>query len=224
MGPDAMIFVFWMFGFKPTFSLSSFTFIKRLCSSSSLSAIRMVSSAYLRLLIFSRQSWFQRVLLPAHFICSLMHLPTICDPYCTLQCVHFSWGLNSCYHLPYQCCYSVVLLLSHALLFGNPMDFVHQAPLSMGFPRQEYWSRLPCPSQVIFPTQGLNFRLQHCRWILCHWATKEAHYYSKNDNSVPWFLRLTKPHFKNQLKNRWNQNIDYAGMKQLKFHQCKLYI
>ena len=37
---------------KPTFSLSSFTFIKRLFSSSSLSAIRMVSSAYLRLLIF----------------------------------------------------------------------------------------------------------------------------------------------------------------------------
>ena len=37
---------------KPTFSLSSFTFIKRLFSSSSLSARRVVSSAYLRLLIF----------------------------------------------------------------------------------------------------------------------------------------------------------------------------
>ena len=52
MGPDAMIFVYWMLSFKPTFSLSSFTFIKRLFSSSSLSAIRMVSSACLRLLIF----------------------------------------------------------------------------------------------------------------------------------------------------------------------------
>jgi len=39
-------------GFKPTFSLSSFTFIKRLFRSSSLSAIKVVSSAYLRLLIF----------------------------------------------------------------------------------------------------------------------------------------------------------------------------
>ena len=39
MGPDAMIFVFWMLSFKPTFSLSSFTFIKRLLSSSSLYAI-----------------------------------------------------------------------------------------------------------------------------------------------------------------------------------------
>ena len=52
MGPDAMILVFYMLSFKPTFSLSSFTFIKRLFSSSSLSAIRVVSSAYLRLLIF----------------------------------------------------------------------------------------------------------------------------------------------------------------------------
>ena len=38
--------------FKPTFSPSSFTFINRLLSSSSLSAIKVVSSAYLRLLIF----------------------------------------------------------------------------------------------------------------------------------------------------------------------------
>ena len=52
MGPDAMILVFWMLSFKPTFSLSSFTFITRLFSSSLLSAIRVVSSAYLRLLIF----------------------------------------------------------------------------------------------------------------------------------------------------------------------------
>ena len=52
MGPDAMTFIFWMLSFKPTFSLSSFTFIKSLLSSSSLSAIRVVSSAYLRLLIF----------------------------------------------------------------------------------------------------------------------------------------------------------------------------
>ena len=39
-------------GLQPTFSLSSFTFIKRLFSSSSLSALRVVSSAHLRLLMF----------------------------------------------------------------------------------------------------------------------------------------------------------------------------
>ena len=48
---DTMIFVFSVLSFKPTFSLSSFTFIKRLFSSS-LSAMKVVSSAYLRLLIF----------------------------------------------------------------------------------------------------------------------------------------------------------------------------
>ena len=52
MGPEAMILVFWMLSFKPTYSLSSFTFVKRLFSSSSLSAIMVVSYAYLRLLIF----------------------------------------------------------------------------------------------------------------------------------------------------------------------------
>ena len=51
MGPGAMILVFWKLSLKPTFSFSSFTFIKSLLSSSSLSAIRVVSSAYLRLCI-----------------------------------------------------------------------------------------------------------------------------------------------------------------------------
>ena len=51
-GRDAMTLVFWMLSFKPTFSLSSFTFIKRLFNSSSLPTIRVVSFAYLRLLIF----------------------------------------------------------------------------------------------------------------------------------------------------------------------------
>ena len=52
IGLDAMILVFWMLSSEPTFSLSYFTFVKRLFSSSSLSAIRVVSSAYLKLLIF----------------------------------------------------------------------------------------------------------------------------------------------------------------------------
>ena len=59
MGLDAMILVFWMLNFKPTFSLSSLSFIKRLFSSS-LSAIRMVSSVYLRL-----SKSFLAILIPA---------------------------------------------------------------------------------------------------------------------------------------------------------------
>ena len=60
MGLNAMIFICWMLTFKPTFSLCPFTSIKRLFSSWSLSAIRVVSSAYLRLLIF-----LQAILIPA---------------------------------------------------------------------------------------------------------------------------------------------------------------
>ena len=59
-GPDPMILVFWMLSFKPTFSLSSFTFIKRLFSYSLLSAINVVLCAYVRLLIF-----LPKILIPA---------------------------------------------------------------------------------------------------------------------------------------------------------------
>ena len=52
VGLDAMIFIFWMLSFKAVFSFFSFTFINRLFSSSLLSALRVVSSAYLRWLIF----------------------------------------------------------------------------------------------------------------------------------------------------------------------------
>ena len=50
--PDAMFLIFEMLNFRPAFALSSFTLIKRLFSSSSFSAIKVVSSAYLRLLLF----------------------------------------------------------------------------------------------------------------------------------------------------------------------------
>ena len=53
MGLNDMILLFFLIlSFKQTFSLSFFIFIKRLFSYSSLSAIRMVSSVYLKLLIF----------------------------------------------------------------------------------------------------------------------------------------------------------------------------
>ena len=60
VGLDAMIFVFWMLSFKQAFSFSPFTLIKRLFSSYLFPVIRVVSSAYLRLLIF-----FRSILIPA---------------------------------------------------------------------------------------------------------------------------------------------------------------
>ena len=45
-----------------------------------------------------------------------------------------------------------VKLLSRVWLFATPRTAAHQAPLSMGFPRQEYWSGVPSPS----PSERLN--------------------------------------------------------------------
>ena len=62
-------------------------------------------------------------------------------------------------------------LLSRIQLFVTPWTAAQQAPLSMGLPRQEYWSGLPFPPLGIFLTQELNsclLCLLHCRWILNH--------------------------------------------------------
>ena len=65
LGLDAMILVFWMLSFKPTFSLSFFTFNKRLFCFSSLSAIKVVSFAICGCWYFSQQSWFLQVIQPS---------------------------------------------------------------------------------------------------------------------------------------------------------------
>ena len=56
-------------------------------------------------------------------------------------------------------------MLGCVQLFVTPWTVAHQAPLSMGFPRQEYWSGLPFPLQGIFLAQGLNPHLL----CLLHW-------------------------------------------------------
>ena len=81
------------------------------------------------------------------------------------------------------------LSLSHVRLFGTPWTVACQAPLSMGCPRQAYWSGLPCPSpspampfsipchalpQGIFLTQRPSPGLLLCRQILhclSHWRS-----------------------------------------------------
>ena len=45
-----------------------------------------------------------------------------------------------------------VCALSRIRLFSTPWTGACQAPLSMGFPRQEHWSELPFPPPGIFPT------------------------------------------------------------------------
>ena len=75
-----------------------------------------------------------------------------------------------------------VYVLSRVWLFATPWTVAHQAPLSMGFSRQEYWSGLPFPSPGDLPNPGTEARLScvSCtgRQILYHCATWEA----------PWLL------------------------------------
>ena len=53
---------------------------------------------------------------------------------------------------------SEVRSLSHVQLFGTPWTVACQAPLSMGFSRQEYWSVLPFPSPGDLPDPGIEPR------------------------------------------------------------------
>ena len=54
---------------------------------------------------------------------------------------------------------------SHVKLFVILWAVAPQAPLFMGFSRQEYWGVLSCPSPGDLPTQGLNWHL----FGLLHW-------------------------------------------------------
>ena len=55
-------------------------------------------------------------------------------------------------------CVCVCKLFSHFRLFMTPWTLASQAPLSMGFYRQEYWSGLPFPSQGDLPDPEIEPR------------------------------------------------------------------
>ena len=50
----------------------------------------------------------------------------------------------------------VISVAHHVPLFANPWTVACQAPLSMGFSRQEYWSRLPFPTPGDLPDPGIE--------------------------------------------------------------------
>ena len=113
MGLDAMILVFWMLSSKPTFSLSSFTFIKRLFSSSLLSAISVLSSAYLRLLIFLLEILIPAVLHPVwHFSWCTLHISWISRvTIYSLDVLLFLFG-TSLFHVQSNCCFLTCIQIS----------------------------------------------------------------------------------------------------------------
>ena len=75
-----------------------------------------------------------------------------------------------------MCC-AVLSLLSRVRLFVTAWTVDLQAPLSVGFPRQECWSCLP------FPSQGGSSGPRNQTWVSCiagrfftNWATRDAHH------------------------------------------------
>ena len=74
-------------------------------------------------------------------------------------------------------CMCVCSVLSESL--ETPWTVARQAPLSMGFSRQEHWSGLPFLLQGIFPNHGLNLHLLHWQadsLPLCH-LESQGHYH-----------------------------------------------
>ena len=65
-------------------------------------------------------------------------------------------------------------MFSHVPFFVSPWIVAHQAPLSMGFFRQDYWSGLPCPPPGDLPNPGIkstylmSFALACCSLPLSH--------------------------------------------------------
>ena len=105
-GTRCMIFVFWMLSFKPAFSLSFLTFIKRFLSSSLLSIIRVVSSVYLKLLIF-----LLAILIPACPSSNPVH-PTMMYSFPNFEPVY-------CFMSSSNCCFLTCIQVSL-----RPMDVV----------------------------------------------------------------------------------------------------
>ena len=90
--------------------------------------------------------------------------------------------------------FSILWVLSHfslVQLCETLWTAAHQAPLSIGFSRQEYWSGLPCPPPGDLPTQGLNLYLYVSytgKWVLYNHHHQGSPYYYLEETNVQ------KPH------------------------------
>ena len=87
------------------------------------------------------------------------HTPTIWPMSSTAA----SYSLKEKKQCPYIAIHDIQLCvcaqsLSRVQLFGTPWAAARQAPLSMGFSRQEYWSGLPCPPPGDLPNPGIEPR------------------------------------------------------------------
>ena len=97
-------------------------------------------------------------ILPTTWMSRKHFCPPACGKRCsTLDTLLLAWR-DLCGHPTHAVvCMCVCVLVAHSCLtLWNPMHCSLQAPLFMGFSRQEYWSRLPCPSPGDRPKLGIE--------------------------------------------------------------------
>ena len=120
--------------------------------------------------IFNHSDYYDKNAIKLHPLCPYMHVWNVSLCVCVCVCVYiyiYIWKVK-------------VKPLSCVWFFATPWTVDDQGPPSMGFSRQEYWSGLPFPSPGIFPTQGLNPCLLHCRqtlYRLSHQGSIHIHIY-----------------------------------------------
>ena len=141
MGLDAMTLLFWMLSIKPAFSLSSFTFIKRLFSSSLLSVIKVVSSA------------FQAIFFIVLVFCFKLKV-------FFLQVYHkeFTWSI----YLWARSCHRWASLNSRRILPHSSWDQESEIKVWPGLVLSE---TLVCPQPLLPVSLSISFPL--CSFFLC---------------------------------------------------------
>ena len=83
-----------------------------------------------------------------------------------------------CIYMCVYMCVCVVIFSCQVVSdsFATQWTVAHQAPPSVGFPRQDYWNGLPFPSPGDLPNPWIEpVPLLHCRQILYHWAPRKTH-------------------------------------------------
>ena len=100
------------------------------------------------------------------------------------------------YFISYRGMHSEVMSLSHAQLFATPWTVVYKVPLFMEFSRQVTGVGCHFLLQGIFPTQGLNPGLPHCRQTLYRLSHQGSNIHSSSVYmSVPVLIHPTPlPH------------------------------
>ena len=144
---------------------------------SSISKLRIFFSIYFRLITFIRLRKFSPFLARNDcfknlFLCCCFIKSQISVDYYKYFFYIF-WGYKSNGACVLSC-------FSPVWLFATLWTVAHQAPLFIGFSRQEYWRGLPCPPPGIFPNQGSSQPRDQTR-VSCiaggfftNWATREA--------------------------------------------------